>query len=282
MYQNIDSGLDLQTQLDELYRQAELADRKLGKFMSEVIKKFPGVAGAASHAPLKKRRAAELKVTQRGKKVNQLKDIARATIEFRVSKDMFAAREYIRNSSYFQEIKDFGGALKDRYTGNPTPQGYRDVKFFLLMPIGGGQDHLVELQLNIKHAMMAKKTAHSFYELLRQGGAGWNPEKRDSKIVVQKDDVPELALKLRHDWVACKASGTYSQEVLSRVGEVLTTKFFDHHGEPRQEKVILKNLTSKEQKASRALSKLCCDIYDYYNKLSQNQLTVPAAQMHRS
>ncbi|MFC6670688.1 hypothetical protein [Marinobacterium aestuariivivens] len=102
-------------QLDELYADATTADRLLGRFINQVATDFPGCVAGIKSAPLKDRRTAKAKLTRGGasKGVEDLKDIARATITFKTEEAMYAARDYITRQRCFTSLD--GVALKDRY-----------------------------------------------------------------------------------------------------------------------------------------------------------------------
>ncbi|MBY4677087.1 hypothetical protein [Marinobacterium arenosum] len=202
----------VERQLDELYGDAVAGDRMLRKFMSRVSKNFSGAASIKT-APLKARATAKAKLTRQfpRKEVEQLKDIARATLEFKSFEDMYAARDYIRDQPEFQSFTAAAqrGALKNRYRPairggmGPTDQGYRDIKFFLWMDIGGGRGHIVELQLNVTRTLKAKSIGHPFYDIIRIGGDLWDPAAPNSDLLVPRETVKKVGPKLVHACNEC-------------------------------------------------------------------------------
>lgn len=208
--QAIDYRVD--RQLDELYSDAPGGDRALRKFMSRVSKHFSGAA-ALKNAPLKDRATAKAKLTREvpRKEVEDLKDIARATLEFKTFEDMYACRDYIRMQPEFQCFTAAAqrGALKNRYLPavrggmGPTEQGYRDIKFFLWMNLGGGRGHIVELQLNVTRTLKAKSIGHPFYDILRLGGELWDPAAPNADLNVPREVVQKVGPKLVHACNEC-------------------------------------------------------------------------------
>lgn len=192
----------VEIQLDELYADAVIANRKLGRFINKVSRYFSRQVGGIKTAPLKDRATAKAKLTRGGRRrgVEDLKDIARATLMFNSMEDMYAARDYIRQQDEFTDLED--GAMKNRYASEgrggigPTAQGYRDIKFFLLMNLGGNRKHIVELQLNIKRTLKAKSIGHPFYDIIRLGGDFWDPSKPNSDLLIPASVVKKVGPKL--------------------------------------------------------------------------------------
>jgi len=218
-------------QLDELYADASIADRMLGRFINQVSHDFPGCVAGIKSAPLKDRGTAKDKLT-RGparKAVEDLKDIARATITFNSEEAMYAARDYITRQRCFTDLD--GSALKDRYLSvreggmGATAQGYRDIKFFLSMDIGRGDYHIVELQLNTKSALKAKDVGHPFYDVTRIGGETWHPDQPNSDITIPRDKVEKLAWKLLKACHEC-ISRNIEPAAARRVEQMVKREFF--------------------------------------------------------
>lgn len=192
----------IEIQLDELYVDAEIANRKLGRFINQVSRHFSKQVGGIKTAPLKDRDTAKAKLTRGGRQrgVEDLKDIARATLMFDSMDAMYAARDYIRQQPEYTQLAD--GAMKNRYAPEgrggigPTPQGYRDIKFFLLMNLGNNKKHIVELQLNTKRTLKAKSVGHPFYDIIRLGGDLWDPAQPNSDLLIPAKVVQKVGPKL--------------------------------------------------------------------------------------
>ncbi|MEH6578009.1 MAG: hypothetical protein V7731_13120 [Amphritea sp.] len=304
----------IERQLDELYAQAKIANRKLGRFINQVSREFKGAVGGINTAPLKERSTAKAKLTRGGpgsREVEDLKDIARATLMFNSIESMYAARDYIKNQSCFTVFGNV--ALKDRYLSKKqggagaTAQGYRDVKFFLGMDVGRGRNHIVELQLNLKSTLKGKDVGHPFYDVVRLGGDAWDPRLPDSAIRIPADKVHKLGRKLLH---ACHECISRDIETASarRVKEMVKRKFYkpvfatfktasggsrpmysdnksrtkviDHY-EPRNNSIHLYFNTTDQIETGDALSRVSSAAYAYYKKQSRQYAMTNSSDMHK-
>jgi len=218
-------------QLDELYTDAVIANRLLGRFINQVVRGFSSTVGGIKPAPMKLRPTARAKLLRPGANmgVEDLKDIARATITFNTMEAMYAARDYIRQQPCYTRLGY--AALKDRYTSSrqgglgPTAQGYRDIKFFLSMAIGRGDYHIVELQLNNLAMLKAKDIGHPFYDVVRIGGDDWLPTQANPNITIPRDKVEKLAWKLLYACHECTARNI-EPEAARLVERMVKREFF--------------------------------------------------------
>jgi len=299
----------IERQLDELYADAVAADRRLGRFINHVASEFPGVVAGIRQAPLKRRADAKKKLFRgghRSKDVEDLKDIARATIEFHTLEALIAAREFIKTKKSFTNLDHT--ALKDRYTPvregglGPTDQGYQDIKFFLLMKIDGGRRHIVELQLNLVGALMAKDVGHPFYDVIRLGGTGWDPRLPNSDILIPSDLSQKIGSKLLHACHECIHRGVEPAKARI-VKNMVKRKFFrpvyaryadgrpmfddNRHRnrvvdryEPRTNSIRLTFNTPADVDMGLALSEVSCAAYAYYNAYARQYRFRTANNIH--
>ena len=218
--------------MDQLYADAKKADKELGRFIDMVISGFPGGSVAIKRATLKLRSTAKAKLSRAGgRRSKDLKDISRATLEFYDMETMYAARDYIVRQRAFTRLGYW--ALKNRYSSNvarggvgPTEQGYRDIKFFLAMDIRGPRRyHIVELQLNVVHTVMAKKRSHPFYDILRLAPANWTPTRTGAKIKIPANVVEKIGQKVIHATLELERRGI-EVESARTVRDMIEEKFF--------------------------------------------------------
>lgn len=299
----------IERQLDELYADAAAADRLLGRFINKVAREFPGVVAGIMSAPLKRRADAKTKLFRGGRRtkdVEDLKDIARATIKFDTLEALCAARDYIKQQRCFTALGHV--ALKDRYMPvrrggmGPTAQGYQDIKFFLLMNIGGGRRHIVELQLNLVGALRAKDVGHPFYDVIRLGGTAWDPNLPNSDIRIPADLVQKIGNKLLHACHECIHRGIEPAKA-RMVKEMVKRKFYrpvyrryadgrpvfddNRHRnrvvdryELRVNSVLLTFNTPADIQVGEALSAVSCAAYAYYNAYSREYKFRSAENIH--
>jgi hypothetical protein len=247
----VNTTFDLQ--VDELYRQAELCDKKLVEFMRGVNREFPG--GVIVHPSLKRRADAEAKLrrTNPAEDPNTLKDIARATIKYDKLSTMYAARNYIFDSGHVAQEKN-------RYAiDTAVTSGYRDIKFFLDLPIAGGS-HICELQLNVSLALIAKELEHPIYEIIRRGG---DPPNYNDVILPQRD-VEKLGPKMRAVYVHIKQRGMLIKSRCDQLKEVVFL-FFEQIGQ----NISLKRSTVIVPAGNvKQLASMTPALYQYYEQLA--------------
>ncbi len=126
--------------LDTLYREAAVADRKLKQITRGVAARTGGTAVFPPGGGLKARKRAEEKIeVELHGDASALMDIARSSIEYADIDQVYQALEFIIKQGYeVVRVKD--RALK------PLPSGFWDIHLNLRMPNG----HIAELQLHFK------------------------------------------------------------------------------------------------------------------------------------
>lgn len=276
--------------LDDLYYDAGLADVELKRFMRQVSKFFDGRSIAIRTTTLKQRSTAKKKLTRGGgRQVKELKDIARATLEFNDMESMYAARDYIVQQRCFTRLGY--AALKNRYSQNaaiggvgPTDQGYRDIKFFLAMDIPCSRGyHIVELQLNVVRTMRAKKISHPFYDILRLADPTWTPTRPGADIRVPSDVVEHAGPKLIKATSECISKGIepvaarkVRQMILNtfykpiyEIRGASNTRVLDRYELKRKQSVVLS--FSGISGINRGLALIACSsaAYAHYKKLNR-------------
>ena len=300
----------IEKQLDELYEDAAIADRKLGRFINRVAREFKGTVGGIKTAPLKERSTAKAKLNRGGagsRGVADLKDIARATLKFGCIETMLAARDYIKMQKEFTDLGNV--AIKDRYMPvnrgglGATAQGYRDIKFFLKVRVNTPRRwHIVELQLNTDTALKAKDVGHPFYDVVRLGGDDWDPEQGDSDIIIPADKVEKISKKLLHACHECierdiaKADAkkvkamvkkTFFKPVYARdkKGRQMFTdrkarqRLVDRY-EVRTGRIRLRFNSPAQIEVGHALTRVSCAAYSYYKKLGHRYTWTHADNIH--
>lgn len=251
----------LDQKLDELYRQADLADKELGKFMAAVNREFP--QGKIVHPPLKKKADARAKLTRAGANdpPEDLKDITRATIEYEKLEAMIAARNYILDSGRV-------AAEKNRYMiSSAVASGYRDIKFFLDLPIAGGY-HICELQMNISLALVAKELEHPIYEIIRRA----DPPPNFSDVRIPAQEVKKLGGKLRSVYVIIKQKGMLIKTRQDQLRTVVE-QFFDRRDSIMKPKTV--DVTIPALSVKR-LAEMTPTLYRYYEQLSMQAKVMTA------
>lgn len=190
---------DFEKRFDQLFSDAALADKQLGKFMAEVCKLVPG---AIKHADLKKEETTREKLARGGAKKdpNMMLDIARASLLYDDLAGVYAAREFINH-------RPECAGVHDRFEGeSPVESGYRDVKYFLKVQIkranGTNTHHFCELQLHVKSLNKAGPVNHPIYEITRLA-----PKNPNDATTVPGHHVAKLAYELRSAWVWMKQHG---------------------------------------------------------------------------
>lgn len=153
--------------LDELYKQAEDADKELRKLATEIAKQTQGEPVLVR---LKSRqRAAEKVNADYGGDASRVLDISRATIKFDTIDDLYKALAKIDSSPNIKIIR-----MKDRFL-KPGSDGYRDLLLNLKMPNG----FITELQLHLKQILAVKKEGHKIYTGMQAIDRKVETEKRD-------------------------------------------------------------------------------------------------------
>ncbi len=255
----------VEIQLDELYADATVANRRLGRFINQVSRYFSKQLGGIKTAPLKDRATAKAKLTRGGARrgVEDLKDIARATLVFDSMEDMYAARDYIRQQPEFTDLAD--GAMKNRYAAagrggvGPTAQGYRDIKFFLLMNLGGNKRHIVELQLNIKRTLKAKSVGHPFYDIIRLGGDLWDPAQPNSDLFIPANVVQKVGPKLLSACQQC-IERQIEPEAARKVRQLVKDRFY---------KPVYSTSNTQGKRTIRRYELKTCNIWLLFNTQQQ-------------
>ncbi len=173
------AALQPSNNLDELYGQAEQADKQLRAFMIEIAKQ---TRGEPLFAKIKSRARSEEKVKDDyGGNAAHLLDIARGTIKFDRVDDLYRALQKIDASNQVKVVR-----IKDRFA-KPAEGGYRDLLVNLRLPSG----FITELQLNLSQIMAIKKQGHQIYRKMRA---------LDEKVAVEKRDFTAAELEQKKRW----------------------------------------------------------------------------------
>ncbi len=142
--------------LDQLFKQAKVADVELKALTDDIAK---STNGKAVYPPgLKtKARAIEKINADYGGDASKLLDISRSSISFDSADDLYKALDKIDKRAEIVRIKD-------RFV-KPAPGGYRDILVNIKQPNG----HITELQLHAKQILDVKGgTGHKLYEQIRE------------------------------------------------------------------------------------------------------------------
>ena len=159
--------LQTSNDLDELYKQAEVADKELRNFITEIAKQ---THGQPAFGRLKGRARSEEKIkADYGGNASRLLDIARGTIKFDTVDDLYKALAKIDSSPDVKIVR-----IKDRFS-KPAEGGYRDLLLNLKLPSG----FITELQLNLSQIIAIKKQGHQIYKVMRE---------LDEKVAIEKRD----------------------------------------------------------------------------------------------
>jgi ppGpp synthetase/RelA/SpoT-type nucleotidyltranferase len=176
--------------LDELYKQAEEADKGLRAFTTNMAKQTHGEAVLVS---LKSRtRAEEKAVADYDGDAARVLDISRATIIFDTLDDLYTALAKIDGSPNVKIVR-----IKDRFS-NPGIDGYRDILLNLKMPDG----FITELQLQLRQIFSAVKNGgHKIYLEIQAIDRRVKVEKRDftAEELEQKDRLLEKSRALYNE-----------------------------------------------------------------------------------
>ncbi len=171
-------------------------DMTPGKLSDEELSR-PG--GILSIAPLKGEERASQKVkADYGGDWSRLKDVVRCTLAVDSLADLHSTMSRLKA----------GGLVvaqppKDRFA-KPTALGYRDMNLVIRAPNG----HLMEMQLNVKPMLIAKKTGHKAYEVTRSLSAKYG----DNTDVTSWDDADQKAFR-----DACEAQTTIYDQAYAKV-----------------------------------------------------------------
>jgi hypothetical protein len=150
------STIQSSNDLDQLFKQAKVADVELKKLTDDIAK---STNGEAVYPPgLKtKARAAEKISSDYGGDASKLLDISRSSISYESADDLYAALGKLDKKAEIVRIKD-------RFA-KPAPGGYRDI----LVNIKQSNGHVTELQLHSKQILDVKGgTGHKLYEQIRE------------------------------------------------------------------------------------------------------------------
>jgi hypothetical protein len=142
--------------IDQLFKQAKVADVELKKLTDDIAR---STNGKAVYPPgLKtKARAIEKINADYGGDASKLLDISRSSISFDSADDLYKALDKIDKKAEIVRIKD-------RFV-KPAPGGYRDILVNIKQPNG----HITELQLHSKQILDVKGgTGHKLYEQIRE------------------------------------------------------------------------------------------------------------------
>ncbi|MEM1161946.1 MAG: hypothetical protein AAGJ28_13510 [Pseudomonadota bacterium] len=186
-------------QLDELFRQAKAALPAFKKVIKALNQKVPG---SITNPVFKDRKSAERKL--KNYKMTELGDLLRAKVIYKSFTELNAARDTLAtmDASVFAAY-----VVKDRYENPSEKTDYKDIKFYLKIPIPGGH-HFCELQLNLLQFDVANLIDHPIYEIIRRS---INNPKKEAEIVLKKGDqfpfrMRALAVKVQQDIQIDKAT----------------------------------------------------------------------------
>lgn len=144
--------------LDQLYKEAVIADEYLKQLTRNVAVGTEGTAVFPPGGGLKGRKRAREKIAvELGGDPSLLMDISRSSIEYDSVDQVYGALQYILEQGY-QVVR-----LKDRAL-EPLPSGFWDIHLNLRMPNG----HIAELQLHLKKIReYSKGSGHRLYKRIR-------------------------------------------------------------------------------------------------------------------
>jgi hypothetical protein len=187
-----------EAQIDELIAKGMIGQDRLIAICRSLRSTIPGAV--VSNPGIKKRDTIVEKIKHRGKKVEQLNDVSRATVTFSHLEELYAADAWVQETFEYQMAQMSGGARKNRWVKHAPDGEYKDIKFFLALVIPGTViPWLAELQLNLKIAMRGKSIGHGIYEITRLGD-----EEGKLPIVIPADKVLRIAQKLQSCYVSLK------------------------------------------------------------------------------
>lgn len=165
--------------LDQLYRDAEMAQKELNDLTSKLANQFGGEA--LIPPTLKGRARAQEKIdADYSGDASQIVDLARSSIVFKTMKELDQATTALKSSA--KVVRE-----KDRFA--KPMNGYRDRMYNLEMPNG----HVVEIQLHLDSIIKVKNgKGHSLYEQQRAIEASAKAERR-GLTANEKDEIRQLS-----------------------------------------------------------------------------------------
>lgn len=191
-----------EAQIDELIGKGLIGQRKLLQYCRN-LRSAVRVASLTDPG-IKKRDTIIEKIRVRGKRIEQMNDVSRASVTFQHLEELYAADAWVRQTPEFRKTTALGTAAKNRWTQLTSDGEYRDIKFFLVFPIEGAiYPWVVELQLNLAVAAKVKSVGHGIYEITRLGDN--LPE--NSAIIIPGEKVMRITKKLRSCFVNLKKTG---------------------------------------------------------------------------
>lgn len=143
--------------LDQLYREAAVADQELRARVSRLADDLGGEAVFPPGGQLKSRaRVVEKAATKYGGDFSAITDFSRASLQFDRLEDVYGALGQLESRG-MKVVR-----INDRFA-QPTPEGYRDIILGVKMPNG----HVAELQLHLRGILTVKEETHALYEAQR-------------------------------------------------------------------------------------------------------------------
>ena len=208
-------------QIDEHIAKGLLAQKLLVALCREMTSVITGAV--VTDPGIKKRPTIVEKIKKRGKSVEAVNDVSRATVTFSHLVELYAADAWVQERPEFKKIASIGGtARKNRYTKLDSDGDYRDIKSFLAFTVKySPYPWVTELQLNLKVAQKNKGIGHGIYEITRLGDA----IPMGQSLPIPSDKVMRIAKKLRPCYVALKKTGINPQ--LLEQFRVFIYKYFD-------------------------------------------------------
>lgn len=192
-----------EAQIDEHIAKGQIGQKRL----IQICREMTGfISGASVTNPgIKKRPTIVEKIQKRGKSVEAVNDVTRATVTFHHLEELYAADAWVQSRKEFRDVLLLGGiARKNRYTRLAANGDYRDIKLFLAVPIPQSRHPwIVELQLNLRVAMKNKGIGHGIYEITRLG----DNVPINRPLEIPADKVMRIAQKIRSCYVSLKKTG---------------------------------------------------------------------------
>lgn len=129
--------------LDELFKQAEIAHKELGRFTRGMAKELDALADVPPTVKRRERTEKKIASDYEGD-ASQIMDLARSTLVF---------KSFARLEQAFQLVQQRLKVVKTKDAFAAPLNGYRDMKIYARMSNG----HVVEIQLHLEAILKAKK-----------------------------------------------------------------------------------------------------------------------------
>lgn len=275
----------LDAQLDEVVAKGLIAQEKLITFCRRLVGHIPGANIA--NPGIKKRHTIHEKITVRGKSVDQMNDVSRATVSFKHLEDLYAADAWVQAQAEYSEVLDIkhqrGGTIrKNRYTTLTDDGDYKDIKLFLAFRVPPSQEPwLVELQLNLTMALKGKSIGHGIYEITRLG----DNTPMTENLRIPATHVAKIADKLRTCYVALKRAAVGKSPINEAVVKDFKTFMDDKFGavlETMERPGFRANAVVITSGERHLLNQVSREVYTYSYHVAKNATSYKQGGMHKT